>query len=78
MSFQGILQENFVESAIAFNTIDIPQVIAPGIAPIPFPTTMAEGTQISGIISQTEFQATILGNTIQLDSFRIEVNDTFA
>ena len=77
VEFQGILREDFVEGAIGFNAIDIPTSIAPGIPPIPFPSTIAEGTQISGVFSQMGLQATIVGNTNQLDSFIVEVNDTF-
>ncbi len=74
--FQGILREDFVEGAIAFNTLDLPTVIAPGIPPISFPKVMAEGTQISGSISQNTLQATIVGNTIdQFTSFVVEISD---
>jgi hypothetical protein len=75
VEFQGVLQEDFVEQAAAINSLDLPETIAPGIAPITFPATMAEGTQISGAFSQTEFQATIQGNTLQGDAFVVEVND---
>jgi hypothetical protein len=75
VEFQGVLQEDFREAAIAGNIIDIPQNIAPGIGSIPFPETMIEGTQISGSFSQTEFQANIVGQTTQLDVFSVQIND---
>ena len=75
VEFQGVLQEDFREAAIAPNIIDIPQSMAPGIGSIPFPETMIEGTQISGSFSQTEFQANIVGQTTQLDVFSVQIND---
>lgn len=77
VEFEGVLQQNYSEAAIAGNVIDVPMTIAPGIGGIPFPETMVEGTQISGSFSQTEFQASIVGNTTKLDSFSVQINDTF-
>ncbi|MBE9044690.1 hypothetical protein IQ255_09770 [Pleurocapsales cyanobacterium LEGE 10410] len=75
VEFQGVLQEDYREAAIAANIIDIPQSMAPGIGSIPFPETMIEGTQISGSFSQTEFQANIVGQTTQLDIFSVQIYD---
>ncbi len=75
VEFQGVLQEDFVEQAAGINSLDLPTTIAPGIAPIAFPVTMAEGTQISGAFSQAEFQAVIQGTTAQGAAFVVEVND---
>ena len=72
--FEGVLRENSVEGAIAFNTIDLPLPSLPGIN-VPLPVTIAEGAEITGAFTSTGFQAIIEGTTTQLDSFVIEIND---
>jgi hypothetical protein len=77
VEFEGVLQHNFKEGAIAANEIYAPFNIAPGIGGIPLPEIMTEGTEISGAFSQTEFQANIVGQTTKLDAFSIQIDDTF-
>ena len=74
IEFQGVIQEDFREEAIAPNLIDLPST---GIGGIPFPEVMIEGTEISGAFSATEFQATIEGFTTKGDYFLVQVNDFY-
>ncbi len=77
--FQGTLIEDHTEIAAAYNFLILPSVIAEGVGggiSIPLPGNILEGAQISGVVSQTDFQATIIGNTNQFDSFTIGIEDT--
>lgn len=77
--FQGTLVEDNAEISAVFNYLTLPTEISGvgGGIYMPFPGNILEGAQISGVISQTDFQATIIGNTNQFDSFAIDIYDTW-
>lgn len=77
--FQGTLVEDNAEISAVSNYLTLPTEISGvgGGIYMPFPGNILEGAQISGVISQTDFQATIIGNTNQFDSFTIGIYDTW-